>query len=339
MTGRGNDVDVRCFPALPIESAARSLREVRLWRYDAIVVTVGSEDARRLLPLSDWEQAMAALLRFLSKSSSASTRIVVAGVPTLAARRGFSPLTAITDLHVRRMNSISRRLVLDVPRAAYVGPPATSPHCPERPAGCPDSYEAWAKVIVPLLERPLPALSLVGAPSASRLRNRPDEENLRQRAVARLQPLRHSRDPELHRLASRACDVTGARYAAITVIDDDLQWNLAQVGFQGSDVERSISFCARTIRQSGALVVADARSDPRFSRNPLVEQGIVNFYAGFPIELSDGLRVGALCVFDEQPRDALQPAEEVVLRDLAKLVERVLPQLVESPRRSWTLRG
>jgi len=49
----------------------------------------------------------------------------------------------------------------------------------------------------------------------------------------------------------------------------------------------------------------------------------VRFYAGYPLEAPEGVRVGALCVVDTKPR-RFSPAEASLLRDLALRVQAVL---------------
>jgi diguanylate cyclase (GGDEF)-like protein len=65
------------------------------------------------------------------------------------------------------------------------------------------------------------------------------------------------------------------------------------------------------------LEVSDAARDPRFAGNPLVTGSAgIRFYAGAPICLEDGSRVGALCVLDRRPRK-LGPGQLDILRQLA----------------------
>jgi GAF domain-containing protein len=71
-------------------------------------------------------------------------------------------------------------------------------------------------------------------------------------------------------------------------------------------------------------VVPDALRDPRFADNPLVTVELrLRFYAGHPLSLPDGTRVGTLCLIDRRPRE-LDEAGRRLLRDLAALVQREL---------------
>ena len=62
------------------------------------------------------------------------------------------------------------------------------------------------------------------------------------------------------------------------------------------------SFCAHTILGNDTLEIPDSHNDERFKNNPLVKGNPhVRFYAGVPLELNDGLKVGTLCVIDNKP--------------------------------------
>lgn len=89
----------------------------------------------------------------------------------------------------------------------------------------------------------------------------------------------------------------------VTLIDDARQWCKAVAGADLGEVPRELSFCAWAILGDDVLWVADAQEDARFSDNPLVRAAPgLRFYAGAPIRLSDGERVGTVCVLDVRPR-------------------------------------
>ena len=69
------------------------------------------------------------------------------------------------------------------------------------------------------------------------------------------------------------------------------------------------------------MVVPDAFADERFRDNPFVHgEPHFRFYAGFPVESPSGERIGALCVFDLEPRPA-SDVDLVLLRELAIMVQ------------------
>jgi diguanylate cyclase (GGDEF)-like protein/PAS domain S-box-containing protein len=66
------------------------------------------------------------------------------------------------------------------------------------------------------------------------------------------------------------------------------------------------------------MEVREARRDVRFSKfETVVGEPHVRFYAGAPLTLSTGHRVGTLCVFDTVPRELTQ-SQRIALQQLAK---------------------
>ena len=124
------------------------------------------------------------------------------------------------------------------------------------------------------------------------------------------------------RSAAAACD---APFALISLVESDRQWFKANVGFEGvTQTARSESFCAHAILSDVALVVEDTLSDPRFAGSRFVtEDPKIRFYAGFPLILSNDLRIGTLCVMERFPR-RLADTERVALEQLAAGVVRAL---------------
>ena len=123
-------------------------------------------------------------------------------------------------------------------------------------------------------------------------------------------------DPEaefdaLVRAASIAC---GVPIALISLIDANRQWFKAHVGLPGlTETSRDVSFCAHAVLGDEVFEVSDATLDPRFADNPLVtgDPG-VRFYAGAPIRLGHGHRVGTLCIIDRLPRALTQAQREIL---------------------------
>ncbi len=112
--------------------------------------------------------------------------------------------------------------------------------------------------------------------------------------------------------------------ALVSLIDADRQWFKSRQGLDACETGRDISFCGHAILQDDPLVVPDALEDPRFADNPLVTgEPKIRFYAGMPLRLSSGFRVGTLCLIDRKPR-RLEPEDLVLFRDLARLVVREL---------------
>ncbi|MBL0728857.1 PAS domain-containing protein [Piscinibacter sp. HJYY11] len=134
---------------------------------------------------------------------------------------------------------------------------------------------------------------------------------------------RDARFDELARLATRLC---GTPMAVVTLVDDHRQWFKAEIGLGVRETARAIAFCANTIEGPGLFQVPDARDDPRFADNPLVTgEPRLRFYAGVPLQVEGGHRLGALAVLDRQPR-RLTPEQQADLESLALQVVVVLEE-------------
>ncbi|WEN15055.1 diguanylate cyclase [Rhodanobacter sp. AS-Z3] len=147
-----------------------------------------------------------------------------------------------------------------------------------------------------------------------------DEEQrlVRLRALAVLDT---DAEPLFDALTAAAAQLTHSPIALLTLVDADRQWFKANVGLAGvSETPRTSAFCAHTILDANLLEVSDAQSDPRFVNNPLVTGApYIRFYAGEPLQLVSGQRVGSLCVIDRQPR-SLDDTQRSVLKSLAQAV-------------------
>jgi len=123
---------------------------------------------------------------------------------------------------------------------------------------------------------------------------------------------------ELAALAARIC---GTPISLVSLVDRDRQWFMAHHGVALTETPRAVSFCTHALDQPGELmIVPDAARDPRFADNPWVtSEPRIRFYAGMPLCTPDGHAIGALCVFDRQPR-TLSPDQQEALRVLGRQV-------------------
>lgn len=128
-------------------------------------------------------------------------------------------------------------------------------------------------------------------------------------------------------LVQAAAEVTGMPISLISLIDRDRQWFKANFGLPGvTETPRELAFCDHVVRGGAPVEVADAHHDPRFADNPLVTgDPNIRAYTGVPLTLSDGTRLGTLCVIDREPR-ALRPEQLRVLSHLAAAASMALEQ-------------
>lgn len=147
---------------------------------------------------------------------------------------------------------------------------------------------------------------------------KPENEQARLAALRALDVLDSAPEASFNILVRVAATITSAPISLLTLVDSARQWFKARVGLPGvSETSRDFSFCAHTILQNTVLEVPDAYRDARFANNPLVTGAPgIRFYAGAPISLQDGSRVGSLCVIDRNPRK-LTGEQLEVLRHLA----------------------
>ena len=124
------------------------------------------------------------------------------------------------------------------------------------------------------------------------------------------------------RMATEAC---GVPIALISLIDAERQWFKANVGLPRlSETPRDIAFCDYAICSDEVFEITDTRRDSRFNANPLVTADPnIRFYAGAPLVMPGGERVGTLCVLDRVV-NKLTEAQMSTLRALAEIVSQTL---------------
>lgn len=150
----------------------------------------------------------------------------------------------------------------------------------------------------------------------------PDDEEERLRALRALNILDSPAEERFDRHTRIAAAALETPIALISLIDSDRQWFKSRLGVDANETPRDMAFCAHAIHGEEVFVVIDALHDGRFADNPLVAADPrIRFYAGVPLCVADGRRIGTLCVIDYKPRD-LGSAQVDLLKDLARLVER-----------------
>ncbi|WP_208278068.1 GAF domain-containing protein [Massilia oculi] len=149
---------------------------------------------------------------------------------------------------------------------------------------------------------------------------KPDNEAARLAALYELLILDTPPEERFDKIARFAADEFDMPIVLVTLVDAERQWFKARVGTQVCETGRDVSFCAHAILHDEIMVVEDALQDPRFADNPLVTGAPhIRFYAGAPLALPSGLRLGTLCLIDRRPRtlDPLDLGILGTLRDLA----------------------
>lgn len=319
-TGRGVDVFVEAHSYLTMQGAVEAARPLELGRYDAVLVDLGLADAMAGTSPAKWAAGLEALMHTFTSGIPSSAHVFFIEspdptiVPVFQSRQGHAVAEAFT-----RYNERSRDVIDGFANASYVSFPVHH----EKPSGrlhTARTFAGFAATLAPPLIAHLETEFLTGAPRSEPI---PSEEK-RQASVDRLRILGTEPEARFDTLVAQAQRVFGTQYAAFNIIDGDRRWSKSQIGTTERAGVRSTEFCNITIHTHSGLIVPDTTQDPRFRDHPAVTgDPHVRFYAGYPIEGPDGQRVGALCVWDMQPRQ-LRDQEETLLREIAMKIEREL---------------
>ena len=149
----------------------------------------------------------------------------------------------------------------------------------------------------------------------------PKDEKTRLESLHALNILDSSPEERFDRLTRLAKRIFGVPIALVTMVDSDRQWFKSVIGLDLRETPRDISFCGHAILGDEIFTVPDASLDTRFHDNPLVVgDPHIRFYAGHPLRVANGSKLGTLCLIDRQPR-ILSEEDETLLRDLAKMAE------------------
>jgi EAL domain-containing protein (putative c-di-GMP-specific phosphodiesterase class I) len=143
----------------------------------------------------------------------------------------------------------------------------------------------------------------------------PKTEMIRVEKLYSLGVLGADKDPILGAIVEIACMALRMPIALVTLLDADRQWFKASRGLDAIWAPREHSFCHYTILNDTPFIVSDTKSDDRFGANPfVVGDDPIRFYAGIPLEIEPGIRLGCLCVLDRTPRELDHDALEILKR-------------------------
>ena len=310
-TNRGASVDVAARRGITAATAPALLGEVRVSRYDAIVLCIGSSDAYNLVSEQRWRADLGRLLDAVRAATTPET--VIALLPIRPAQRPSAALGqagSLVDTHAGRLDRVAEEVCARRHGVVHVTAAGTMGTAPRTAA----AYDDLAGLIAPVLVERLDRLAARPAPTSARaLRALPDPEDARQEALDRTGLVASGSSPRLDRLLRTARELFGITGAAVTLVDGDRVVLKSAVGVDARDIPRSISPCDRTIRQHGTMVLGDLQGQP------IASDGW-RFYAGHPLESPDGYRIGALCLLDTRPHEPLT-VDRVALAEVAARIE------------------
>lgn len=161
----------------------------------------------------------------------------------------------------------------------------------------------------------------------------PLNEEARLQALYDLKILDTATDERFDRIMRLAKTHYEMPVVRITFVDKERIWFKSRVGINAQQAPRNVAICSHAIMEKRPLVSSDLSLDPRFAASPQVAgEPYLRFYAGAPITLTGGFRVGSLCLMDYVPHPEFGEEEVAFLTDLAEVVVHELElhrQLVE----------
>lgn len=152
--------------------------------------------------------------------------------------------------------------------------------------------------------------------------NMPADEAQRRTAASASNLLDPALGPAMMEVTRTAAWLADTPMAAVTVVLDDHVVILGGSGLGPGIARRSTSMCGHIVLQAPApLCIPDTWRDARFAENPIVTgTPFIRFYFGTPLLAANGQPLGALCVFDDRPRDGIPGGVVTRLQAMAQQI-------------------
>lgn len=152
----------------------------------------------------------------------------------------------------------------------------------------------------------------------------PPDERTRLETLRALNLLDTAPEERFDRLTRLAKRLFGVPISLVSIIDANRQWFKSAQGLDVTETNRDISFCGHAILGDELFLIPNALEDERFSDNPLVlNEPNIRFYAGVPLKVLNGSKLGTLCIIDREPREFTED-DIGLLKDLATMAEQEL---------------
>jgi hypothetical protein len=322
-SGRGVDIDVIADVDLVIQNSLEPLAALELWRYDSIVLSVGSNNSLLLTSVATWNTHLTAVLDHLIENTANGTGIYVVAIPPISSidvPAGY--MGRVAERHAHRLNAESRRIAARYTDVTFIpfSPLVKADFTRYRSAA---TYQQWASVIAAPLIKDLNRAER-GEPA-----HVPEhlDEMARQHALDAMAVVDSDVEERFTRIAVLSTQLFGVEQTLIAFVDHDRLFIKAssEETVRLPDRPRAGSFADFAIREPAPFVIEDTLSDPRFAHSDAVRNSriLLRFYAAYPIESPFGERIGVISVLGREPR-TWSDSETKLLRDLALMVQREL---------------
>ncbi|MGH2872869.1 MAG: diguanylate cyclase [Solirubrobacteraceae bacterium] len=141
----------------------------------------------------------------------------------------------------------------------------------------------------------------------------------RLRALAQAGVAAPGREASLDRLTRLATRLLAVPVSLVSIVDDRRQYSRSAAGADRGEMPALESFCHHVVIAERALIVDDARQDPRVCDLPAVREHKVIAYAGVPLTTREGHTLGSFCAIDRAPR-SWRSQDIELLEDLSRSV-------------------
>ena len=149
----------------------------------------------------------------------------------------------------------------------------------------------------------------------------PEDESKRLETLRSLKLLDTAPEERFDRLTRLAKRLFEVPICLVSIIDANRQWFKSAQGLEAPETHRDISFCGHAILEDKLFIIPNTLEDERFADNPLVlEDPNIRFYAGHPLKVMNGSKMGTLCIIDKEPRE-FSDEDYGLLKDLAAMAE------------------
>ncbi|GMF21210.1 unnamed protein product [Phytophthora lilii] len=211
---------------------------------------------------------------------------------------------------------------------SFTGPPAVTEDCPWcMNEACAPLHEYF--------EVPYPFFLELADPAAKNqyiAAKHLDNEKERLRSVRTIRGALKagtSASQTIMQLCNMAAIATSSPMALVGLLDKHVYVPCAETGLGSLDkIDRQKSLAAHACRNGSPLVCSDLTRDVRFAANPWRRDVLqAQFYAGIPLTLSNGHTIGAIEVFNVNPRFACMDVIsqlQTVVRGLLRKFEEIL---------------
>ncbi|TMW61171.1 hypothetical protein Poli38472_013634 [Pythium oligandrum] len=132
----------------------------------------------------------------------------------------------------------------------------------------------------------------------------------------------------LNMLAQVAANHLKCSMGVVSVIDEEHFYAVGsyQIPPSSAKLARDESFCSHIFYTEQPMVIKNPQRDMRFAQMPVVRDGRIKFYAGFPVRARDGSVLASLCVMDDQPRDHITTKEYATMELLSALATSLIEE-------------